>query len=54
MAANPMDIRIVGINGLPEVHPGDDLAALILAAAAQAREKGAADHPDRLAQGERR
>jgi coenzyme F420-0:L-glutamate ligase / coenzyme F420-1:gamma-L-glutamate ligase len=38
MAANAMDIRIVGIGGLPEVRPGDDLAELILAAAAQARE----------------
>ena len=29
-----MDIRIVGLDSLPEVRPGDDLAALILAAAA--------------------
>jgi coenzyme F420-0:L-glutamate ligase/coenzyme F420-1:gamma-L-glutamate ligase len=34
----PMDIRIIGLDSLPEVRPGDDLAALILAAAAQARE----------------
>jgi F420-0:gamma-glutamyl ligase len=33
-----MDIRIVGLDGLPEVHPGDDLAGLILAAGVQARE----------------
>jgi coenzyme F420-0:L-glutamate ligase/coenzyme F420-1:gamma-L-glutamate ligase len=38
MAANAMDIRIVGLDSLPEVRPGDDLAGLILAAAAQARE----------------
>ena len=38
MAQNAMDIRIVGLDGLPEVHPGDDLAGLILAAAVQARE----------------
>jgi coenzyme F420-0:L-glutamate ligase/coenzyme F420-1:gamma-L-glutamate ligase len=38
MVANAMDIRIVGLDGLPEVHPGDDLAGLILAAAAHARE----------------
>ena len=38
MAANTMDIRIVGLDGLPEVRPGDDLAGLILAAAAHARE----------------
>lgn len=30
-----MNIRIAGLEGLPEVHPGDDLAALILAAAGQ-------------------
>ena len=33
-----MDIRIVGLGGLPEVRPGDDLAGLILAAAAHARQ----------------
>ena len=33
-----MDIRIVGLDSLPEVRPGDDLAGLILAAAAHARE----------------
>jgi coenzyme F420-0:L-glutamate ligase / coenzyme F420-1:gamma-L-glutamate ligase len=33
-----MSIRIAGLDGLPEVHPGDDLAALILAAAAHARQ----------------
>ena len=33
-----MNIRIVGLDGLPEIHPGDDLAGLILAAAADARE----------------
>jgi coenzyme F420-0:L-glutamate ligase / coenzyme F420-1:gamma-L-glutamate ligase len=33
-----MDIRIVGLDSLPEVHPGDDLAALILTAAAHAGE----------------
>jgi coenzyme F420-0:L-glutamate ligase/coenzyme F420-1:gamma-L-glutamate ligase len=33
-----MNIRIAGLDSLPEVHPGDDLAALILAAAAQARQ----------------
>lgn len=38
MAANTMDIRIVGLDSLPEVRPGDDLGALILAAAVQARE----------------
>jgi coenzyme F420-0:L-glutamate ligase / coenzyme F420-1:gamma-L-glutamate ligase len=38
MAANTMDIRIVGLDSLPEVRPGDDLAGLILAAAAHARE----------------
>ena len=38
MAANAMDIRIVGLDGLPEVRSGDDLAGLILAAAADARE----------------
>ena len=38
MAANTMDIRIVGLGGLPEVLPGDDLAGLILAAAAGAQE----------------
>jgi coenzyme F420-0:L-glutamate ligase/coenzyme F420-1:gamma-L-glutamate ligase len=31
-----MNIRIAGLDGLPEVNPGDDLAALILAAAGQA------------------
>jgi coenzyme F420-0:L-glutamate ligase/coenzyme F420-1:gamma-L-glutamate ligase len=31
-----MDIRIVGLNGLPEIHPGDRLAELIRAAASQA------------------
>lgn len=30
-----MNIRIAGLENLPEVHPGDDLAALILAAAGQ-------------------
>jgi len=33
-----MDIRIVGLGGLPEVRSGDDLAGLILAAAAHAGE----------------
>jgi coenzyme F420-0:L-glutamate ligase/coenzyme F420-1:gamma-L-glutamate ligase len=33
-----MNIRIAGLEGLPEIHPGDDLAALILAAAADARQ----------------
>jgi coenzyme F420-0:L-glutamate ligase / coenzyme F420-1:gamma-L-glutamate ligase len=33
-----MDIRIVGLDSLPEVRPGDDLAGLILAAAAHAGE----------------
>lgn len=39
MAANAMDIRIVGLDSLPEVRPGDDLAQLILAAADHARER---------------
>ena len=26
----PAEVRIIGIAGIPEVHPGDDLAALIL------------------------
>src|ERR1700691_5247963 len=30
-----MNIRIAGVDSLPEIHPGDNLAALILAAAAQ-------------------
>jgi coenzyme F420-0:L-glutamate ligase/coenzyme F420-1:gamma-L-glutamate ligase len=38
MAANAMDIRIVGLDRFPEVRPGDDLAPLILAAAAHAQE----------------
>lgn len=29
----PPELRIFGVTGIPEVHPGDDLAALILAAA---------------------
>ncbi|MEX0786329.1 MAG: coenzyme F420-0:L-glutamate ligase [Dehalococcoidia bacterium] len=29
----PADLRIIGIDGIPEVHPGDDLAAQILDAA---------------------
>jgi coenzyme F420-0:L-glutamate ligase/coenzyme F420-1:gamma-L-glutamate ligase len=33
-----MDIRIVGLDSFPEVRPGDDLARLILAASAHARE----------------
>jgi coenzyme F420-0:L-glutamate ligase / coenzyme F420-1:gamma-L-glutamate ligase len=33
-----MGIRIVGLEGLPEIRPGDDLARLILDAAARARE----------------
>jgi len=38
MAANTMDIRIVGLAGLPEVRSGDDIAGLVLAAAAHAGE----------------
>lgn len=30
----PVAVQIIGLNGIPEVHPGDDLAALIRAAAA--------------------
>jgi coenzyme F420-0:L-glutamate ligase / coenzyme F420-1:gamma-L-glutamate ligase len=33
-----MGIRIVGLGGLPEIRPGDDLARLILDVAARARE----------------
>ena len=33
-----MDLRIVGLNGIPEVHPGDSLAALIRAAAGRGGE----------------
>ena len=33
-----MDLRIVGLSGLPEVRPGDSLAALIRAAAERAAE----------------
>jgi coenzyme F420-0:L-glutamate ligase/coenzyme F420-1:gamma-L-glutamate ligase len=33
-----MDLRIVGLGGIPEVHPGDSLAALIRAAAERAAE----------------
>jgi coenzyme F420-0:L-glutamate ligase / coenzyme F420-1:gamma-L-glutamate ligase len=33
-----MDLRIVGLSGIPEVHPGDSLAALIRAAAERAAE----------------
>jgi coenzyme F420-0:L-glutamate ligase/coenzyme F420-1:gamma-L-glutamate ligase len=33
-----MDLRIVGLGGIPEVHPGDSLAALIRAAAERAGE----------------
>jgi coenzyme F420-0:L-glutamate ligase/coenzyme F420-1:gamma-L-glutamate ligase len=33
-----MDLRIVGLNGIPEVHPGDALAALIRAAAGRGGE----------------
>jgi coenzyme F420-0:L-glutamate ligase / coenzyme F420-1:gamma-L-glutamate ligase len=33
-----MGIRIVGLEGLPEIRPGDDLARLILDVAARARE----------------
>jgi len=33
-----MDLRIVGLSGLPEVRPGDSLAALIRAAAERASE----------------
>lgn len=33
-----MGIRIVGLEGLPEIRPGDDLASLIPDAAARARE----------------
>lgn len=29
----PADVRIIGIDGIPEVHPGDDVAAQILDAA---------------------
>ncbi len=28
------EVRIIGLDGIPEVHPGDDIAALILEAAA--------------------
>jgi coenzyme F420-0:L-glutamate ligase/coenzyme F420-1:gamma-L-glutamate ligase len=33
-----MDLRIVGLSGIPEVHPGDSLAALIRTAAERAGE----------------
>ena len=33
-----MDLRIVGLNGIPEVYPGDSLAALIRAAAGRGGE----------------
>jgi coenzyme F420-0:L-glutamate ligase / coenzyme F420-1:gamma-L-glutamate ligase len=33
-----MDLRIVGLSGIPEVHPGDSLSALIRAAAERAAE----------------
>jgi coenzyme F420-0:L-glutamate ligase/coenzyme F420-1:gamma-L-glutamate ligase len=33
-----MNIRIAGLDSLPEIHPGDDLAGLILAAAAHAQQ----------------
>src|ERR1035438_167229 len=38
MAASAMDIRIVGLDSLPEVRPAEELAGLILAAAAHAGE----------------
>ncbi len=31
----PPEIRIIGIEGIPEIQPGDDLAALLLTAAAR-------------------
>src|SRR5437773_8036568 len=36
--AKTMDLRIVGLSGMPEVRPGDSLAALIRAAAERAAE----------------
>ena len=38
-----MGIRIVGLEGLPEIRPGEDLASLILDAAARAGETIAQD-----------